>query len=43
MGYDEGLAVRVRAAVGDRPDITEKQMFGGARFGPPANPVFSLK
>lgn len=29
MGYDEGLAGRVRAAVGDREDISEKRMFGG--------------
>ncbi len=29
MGYDEGLAARVRAAVAGRPGITEKKMFGG--------------
>jgi TfoX/Sxy family transcriptional regulator of competence genes len=29
MGYDEGLAARVRAAAGERPGITEKKMFGG--------------
>jgi TfoX/Sxy family transcriptional regulator of competence genes len=29
MAYDEGLADRVREAVRDRSDITEKRMFGG--------------
>jgi len=29
MAYDEALADRVRAAVAERPDITEKVMFGG--------------
>jgi len=29
MAYDEQLADRVRAAVGDRPGITERPMFGG--------------
>ena len=29
MGYDEGLAARVRAIVGDRDGIGEKKMFGG--------------
>ena len=29
MAYDEQLADRVRAAVRDRDDITEKPMFGG--------------
>jgi len=29
MAYDEALADRVRAAVADRTDISEKKMFGG--------------
>ncbi len=29
MAYDEELAARIRALVGDRPDATEKKMFGG--------------
>jgi len=29
MGYDEGLATRVRDLVAGRPDIDEKRMFGG--------------
>lgn len=32
MAYDEGLAQRVREALGDRPDLTEKKMFGGVCF-----------
>lgn len=32
MPYDEKLADRIRQAVGPRPDVTEKQMFGGVAF-----------
>ncbi|MEQ1856701.1 MAG: TfoX/Sxy family protein [Longimicrobiales bacterium] len=32
MAYDEKLADRVRAALGPRPDLTEKKMFGGLAF-----------
>lgn len=32
MAYDEGLADRIRRAVGPRPDVTEKKMFGGIAF-----------
>ena len=29
MGYDEGLAERIRELMADVPDVTEKKMFGG--------------
>ncbi|MFG2973889.1 TfoX/Sxy family protein [Streptomyces sp. NPDC048331] len=32
MTYDEGLAQRIREQLGERPDITEKRMFGGLSF-----------
>jgi len=32
MAYDEPLAQRVREALGPRPDVTEKKMFGGVAF-----------
>jgi len=32
MAYNEKLAERVRAIVGDRPDLTERKMFGGIAF-----------
>jgi hypothetical protein len=32
MAYDEGLATRVRDAIGDRPGVDEKKMFGGLAF-----------
>ncbi len=32
MAFDEGLAQRVRKALGDRPSVTEKKMFGGLAF-----------
>ncbi len=32
MSYDESLAERVRALLGDRPDVEEKRMFGGVAF-----------
>jgi TfoX/Sxy family transcriptional regulator of competence genes len=32
MGYDEKVADRIRQAVGPRPDVTEKKMFGGVAF-----------
>jgi hypothetical protein len=32
MAYDEVLADRIRAALGDRVDVEERQMFGGIAF-----------
>ena len=32
MPYDDGLAERIRRALGSRSDITEKKMFGGVAF-----------
>ncbi len=32
MAYDEELADRIRAAVGPRPDVDERHMFGGVAF-----------
>jgi len=32
MAYDEETAERVRGALGKRPDIAEKRMFGGIAF-----------
>lgn len=32
MAYDEGLAQRVREALEERGDVTEKKMFGGLAF-----------
>ena len=32
MAYDEDLAARIRALVGDEPNLTEKKMFGGLAF-----------
>jgi hypothetical protein len=32
MEYDEGLATRIRDAIGDRPGLAEKKMFGGLAF-----------
>ena len=32
MAYDEALASRVRATLGDNPAISERQMFGGIAF-----------
>jgi TfoX/Sxy family transcriptional regulator of competence genes len=32
MSYDESLADRIRRALGPRPDVTEKKMFGGLAF-----------
>jgi TfoX N-terminal domain len=32
MAYDEELAGRIRAQLGDRPGLTEKEMFGGLAF-----------
>lgn len=32
MAYDLALADRIRRAVADRPNVTEKQMFGGLAF-----------
>lgn len=32
MAYDEGLAERIRLLLMDRPDVTEKKMFGGLAF-----------
>jgi len=32
MAYDEGLATRIRQAIGDRAGLTEQRMFGGLAF-----------
>jgi TfoX/Sxy family transcriptional regulator of competence genes len=32
MAYDEGLAERIRGALDDRQDVSEKRMFGGLAF-----------
>ena len=32
MGYDEGLASRIRDLIGPDPELTEKKMFGGLAF-----------
>ena len=32
MAYDEDLATRIRTAIGKRPSISEKKMFGGIAF-----------
>ena len=32
MAFDEGLAQRVREALTDRADLSEKKMFGGLCF-----------
>ena len=32
MAYSEALAERVRRAIGERPDISERKMFGGVAF-----------
>jgi TfoX/Sxy family transcriptional regulator of competence genes len=32
MPYDEALADRIRRAIGSRPDVTEKKMFGDLAF-----------
>ena len=32
MAYDEELAGRIRALLGDQPALTEKKMFGGLAF-----------
>jgi hypothetical protein len=32
MAYDEELADRIRALLGDRPGLSEKKMFGGLAF-----------
>jgi TfoX/Sxy family transcriptional regulator of competence genes len=32
MAYDHQLAERVRAALGDRAQVTERRMFGGIAF-----------
>ena len=32
MAYDEGLAQRIREVLDERPDVSEKKMFGGLAF-----------
>jgi len=32
MAYDEGLAQRIREALEEREDVTERKMFGGLAF-----------
>ncbi len=32
MAYDEGLVERIRVALADRADVSERKMFGGLSF-----------
>lgn len=32
MAYDIGITVDMRARIGSRPDLTEREMFGGIAF-----------
>lgn len=32
MAADQGLIERIRAVIGDRPEVNEKHMFGGVAF-----------
>ena len=32
VAYDEGLAQRIRKALSERPDLSERKMFGGLCF-----------
>ncbi|MFC6864522.1 TfoX/Sxy family protein [Halomicroarcula sp. GCM10025817] len=32
MTYDDGLAHRIRESLGDRPGLSEQEMFGGIAF-----------
>ena len=32
MAHDQGLATRIREAIGDQSGLAEKQMFGGLAF-----------
>jgi TfoX/Sxy family transcriptional regulator of competence genes len=32
MAYDQALAARIRALLGDEPSLTEQRMFGGLAF-----------
>jgi TfoX/Sxy family transcriptional regulator of competence genes len=32
VAYDEGMAERIRAEIGDHPGLVEKRMFGGLSF-----------
>lgn len=32
MAYDEQLATRIRILLADRPDVSERKMFGGLTF-----------
>ena len=43
MAYDESLADEIRARIGARPDLVEKQMFGGIdKFSLMSMPFFVL-
>lgn len=42
MAYDEGLAQRIREAVEERPEISEKRMFGGLCFLLAGNMCFGV-
>ena len=42
MAYDEGLAQRIREAVEERPEISEKKMFGGLCFLVAGNMCFGV-
>jgi TfoX/Sxy family transcriptional regulator of competence genes len=42
MGFDEGLAERVRGFVVDDPDVSERKMFGGLCFLSSGNMCFGI-
>ena len=42
MAYDAGLAQRIREALAERPDVSEKKMFGGLCFLASGNMCFGV-
>jgi len=42
MAFDEVLAGRIRARIGERPDLTELRMFGGLAFMLHGNMCFGV-
>jgi hypothetical protein len=42
MGFDEGLAERIRGFVVDDPDVSERNMFGGLCFLSSGNMCFGI-
>jgi TfoX/Sxy family transcriptional regulator of competence genes len=42
MAYDEGLAERISALVGDRADLSERKMFGGLAYMLGGNMAFGI-